>query len=205
MVLAWAGLLLLVLYSPLGSPEMYNHSNYSLNNVRVETIESNENSLTSPVRNAKSSKRSASINQESSTPEFDIESAVSTQSVAKSSYNTFESNSLSGINSNSIRNSSKDNRVSGSYVDGSFVSKNGNSSKNTSNSPGTNVLFSSSSLLPNNNNNVTNRQAANGGLSDNTDPGGDPNGPPIPVGDGWILLMILVSCYTLFKVKPFKR
>ena len=42
MVLAWAGLLLLVLYSPLGSPEMYNHSNYNKNNYSVATIESNE-------------------------------------------------------------------------------------------------------------------------------------------------------------------
>ena len=34
-----------------------------------------------------------------------------------------------------------------------------------------------------------------------TDPGDDPFGPPIPVGDGWGLLTFLGFCYAAFKMR----
>ncbi len=40
-------------------------------------------------------------------------------------------------------------------------------------------------------------QASNGG----TDPGGDPTGDPIPVGDGWGLLVLFGVCYAAYKNK----
>ena len=34
-----------------------------------------------------------------------------------------------------------------------------------------------------------------------TDPGGDPTGAPIPVGEGWYLLFFFGVCYAAFKMK----
>lgn len=38
-------------------------------------------------------------------------------------------------------------------------------------------------------------------VSNDIDPGGDGEmGEPIPVGDGWVILLIMVMCYTTFKI-----
>ena len=46
---------------------------------------------------------------------------------------------------------------------------------------------------------TTVRQGAENGTLGATDPGDDPGGNPIPVGDGWIFLLVLVSAYTVWK------
>ena len=41
--------------------------------------------------------------------------------------------------------------------------------------------------------------------SGGTDPGGDPTGDPIPVGDGWIAMLLFAIAYSILKVTFYKK
>lgn len=50
-----------------------------------------------------------------------------------------------------------------------------------------------------NTNNPTTKQSVGNSLADVSDPGGDPTGPIIPVGDGWTFLLFLAGTYAVIK------
>lgn len=55
-------------------------------------------------------------------------------------------------------------------------------------------------------NNITRQGSGNtGDPNSTTDPGGDPLGDPIPVGDGWVFLMIVAAIYIFFKRLVFTK
>jgi hypothetical protein len=82
-------------------------------------------------------------------------------------------------------------------------SKNGKhvgfSSPNIPSLPSDFTLLVDNNTNPNSNSNSNTTQSAGTGLDGTTDPGGDPTGPPIPVGDGWLLLVVFASIYTVWK------
>ena len=106
----------------------------------------------------------------------------------------------SGNNEVSSRNSNSNNASGGGgmSLDGSFAF--GNKSKDNRNNQNTNgdlvALSAELGLLVDNTNT---KESAGTGLAGNTDPGGDPFGDPIPIGDGWIILLVFAGGYALYK------
>jgi len=85
-------------------------------------------------------------------------------------------------------------------VDGGLLSIAGTSGIALKN--GTTSMSISTDLI----NNVT-KQSSNNYLSGTggTDPGGDPSGNPIPVGDGWELFIFLGVCYVTYKRRGYLK
>lgn len=189
--LVWVSLLMVVLYSPIGSPDLYSPSTSSL---FVNKQGVNFKDLAIPVLK-KATASNGAIN---------VYSEKRNLSEAKhTSKNTYY-NSPNSIVFPTIHNRSKglNNNISpafeGSSSPGVFSGKIGLLS--TSSATQKSSLFTASndiSMLTGNN---ATRQ---GGTATNpletTDPGGDPTGPPIPVSDGWVFLLVLAACYALVK------
>jgi hypothetical protein len=199
-VLTWAGLLLVVLYSPLGSPELFNQNSYYVVN---QVVVSNGGEVVN-FPTARRSSGNGGGYQAINIPEYATTSqsrmysySVSTGGKTMGSSATY-SPAVSSF-SNSFNRSSGGGSMSGGGSEGFY--SNSNNSKNRNNIPqGTGLLSLSTdlNLLANN----TNRQFAGAGLNTGaTDPGGDPTGDPIPVGDGWIFLLILATGYAMWRIK----
>ena len=193
--MVWAGLLVAVLYSPVGSPDLYVPVSYSDSNqgIDIAGVEFN---------NKPSITNSSSGNGGSmpSTPsDFGSRTSGSSSSFGGGS---MPSNSTSGafVGSSGMSTSKGAN---GGMGGGAMSGLSSGSSKktegsNTSSGGGIMSMSSNQSMLENNS--VTTRQAVGySGGTGGTDPGDDPSGAPIPVGDGWIFLLILLSVYTIYK------
>lgn len=196
-VLTWAGLLLVVLYSPFGSPDLYSPKTYY--NVEQSVNFSNvEVSNTPKIKIDRGSSGSQSY-QETTISEINPDNkrnSLITSSSSRPTENYPTYTNLSFNISKSLANNS------GFAVNGSEV----NNSKNSTNSSTQNQMpLSLSSDLAISNQNTMTRQSSNSGSPGITDPGADPTGNPIPVGDGWAFLTILASGYALWRMKTLKR
>jgi hypothetical protein len=202
-LLTWAGLLLVVLYSPLGSPDLYQSSPAFAINQGVSF------SGSKIINVPKSNNTSSGESQDIGLPAIPNSNSYS-YSTGGSRY--AGNGAQSGINSM---------RSSGSVILHVNQQETGSSSMGAvnfaagftnhssgSNSVGDNGIssaigFTSSQFNLLATNNPTTRQAASASTSSNTDPGGDPKGNPIPVPDGWGFLLSLSVVYLLIK-KYFK-
>lgn len=115
--------------------------------------------------------------------------------------NTFESTKTNSIalsgNTNSLNARGK---VSGNGIGGPVIgigSMRSQSATNNTTTQNTGIISMSTDMTTLEDYS-TNRQGVTTG-DGGTDPGDDPNGPPIPVGDGWIFLLVLVSVYSVWK------
>jgi len=198
-IIVWAGLLIVVLYSPVGSPGLYSSQNYFIVNQPV-TVN------TGTTLNAPKAKYSSENNDNDFTiPEVPSEL---TSNHTAASYQS-GSTSSGGSSYGSLQTQSYQNTNSGSGNmggGGSFIAS-GGSKSNSSGSSGitmTNGITSISTTSNMNNNNskqsVINQTTT---IPGGTDPGGDPTGNPIPVGDGWGILVFLGMCYVAFKKRYF--
>ena len=216
-ILSMAGVILLVLYSPLGSPGMYVKNNYFVENQGVSFFgkilnapkKSNifENSnLIIPGSSAK-----FSTTLEANNPTIGNEIPLFTNSnINKAKYrvndnsetNDFQNNANYAVQMSNISNSNKSSTHVGYGNDvllgyNSYnVSNNNNSNKNSTGFVSMSIdlsLFGESSS-----NKQTVDYAPNqGGM----DPGGVPTGDIIPVGDGWILLLIMAALYAIIRIR----
>lgn len=199
-IIVWAGLLIVVLYSPIGSPDLYNSRNYYVQNQSI-TVNNNV------IQNAPKI-NPVSQNSDNGLDIPDI-SPVSRTNYAVNNYQS--SGSSSQGYSYSIQNQSyQNNNSSGS--DG--ISSGGNSfimsggSRNSSASSAvvmTNGITTLSLTTDLNSNPTKQSSSPYKGGTGGTDPGGDPTGPPIPVGDGWGLLVFFGVCYAAFKKRLFVK
>ncbi len=222
-VLTWAGLLLAVLYSPLGSPDLYSsrqfyianksvnfngeaityanrmdntnkieiknnftkHSNYSTNNTAEIDVINNQESKSKQIG------REGAI-YSSNTGANHIQNPISAQtSSQESNYNnTQNAGGSSGIGNDFYAYSSgrKSNKSNNNVMSESDIS-----------------ALSTNLNIPSITGNITLKQSGTSGLNDTTDPGGDPFGKPIPVGEGWIYMLVLVTAYGLWKFKIGKN
>jgi len=188
--LSWAALLVAVLYSPMGSPELYYSTEYYYQNGLYSTG-ANEN--IPPLVNSSSNKLLQSFS--SQTYESEINKSIYTISNSQTS-KFFFSNSIFNQTDNF---KSKGNRsgVDGflgntTILDGSRKDVLADNNSVFSMTP-TTTLFEGY---------LNNRQSI--GYSSNTgasDPGEDPIGSPIPVGDNCIFLLFLALGYVLWKEK----
>jgi len=197
-LIIWAGLLIVVLYSPIGSPDLYySHNEYAINQSvpvnnggianapRSGTVsESNDNGQDIPDLSTPSRTSYTVSNTQSSGGASSQGTSYSTQA---QSYQHTNSSSSSGQN------------VGG----GSFIS--GGGSHGSAASSGVTMTngittLSTTTILSN----QIPKQGAISKITDTsggTDPGGDPDKPPIPVGDGWWLLILFGICYAAFKYR----
>ena len=195
-ILVWAGLLIMVLYSPIGSPDLYTSSNYYVINRTVSA--ENGTILNTPKRNFESDNYS----NDAELPE------ITSASASKYSAGNYQSPNVGSQGSTyySQTQSYQNNNSSGTGYTGSGGSSifSGGGSHGNTGSSGITMTngITTLSLTTNMSNTGLTKESATtyttgtGG----TDPGGDPTGDPIPVGDGWVVFIALGVMYSFFKV-----
>ena len=193
-ILVWAGLLLAVLYSPVGSPDIYSTPDYS---VTYQNVSNNYGA----IQNATKIKSTQEYNDQD--PDIPEVSTTSTSNYTVGSYQS--SNSYSQGTSYSVvqpqtyqtDNYSGSVEGGGSYKAGGGNSRSTDASSGFSMTNGVTTLSTTTSLTNSGTKQSVTTYTANTG---GTDPGGDPTGNPIPVGDGWGVLALFCVLYVLVKM-----
>ncbi len=198
-LLTWAGLLLVVLYSPLSSPDLYQSNPTFTMNQGVSFPSSN-------TINVPESNHTSNGNQDIGLPDYPHSNSYS-YSTGRSNY--AENGVQSGINSTGSSGSvilhvnqqetGTSNLGAVNFAAG-FTNHSSRANNIGDNGISTANGFTSSQFnLVITNNTTTTRQAASASKPPYTDPGGDPKGDPIPVPDGWGFLLSLSVVYLLIK------
>ncbi|MDP4238208.1 MAG: hypothetical protein Q8904_01890 [Bacteroidota bacterium] len=202
-IIIWGGLLLAVLYSPIGSPDLYTSRKYFSANQGVQF-------KGAEILNSPSLKSSYGNNyQELNVPVYNSSELKSNTSYSvTSSENTFNSNSgNSVVQENRYLSSPQKNGNSDASFGEVGIAMNTSKSKNAEENVNTVSRTGFMSLTTDLNNlstSTTKQSATNENPLGGTDPGPDPNGSVIPVGDGWGLLFLLGVCYALIII-VFKK
>ena len=212
-VLTWAGLLLAVLYSPFGSPELYGPKrfyianqgvafngsaiNYSskLDNTSKITINNNKKRFSGDGNSGSTENSLLDINNNGG-----LKRAFTNNNTGFSSSSNNQGYQISNMADHVSANSNTNSGIGGDLY--TFSGKNSKNKSNTNLSPGLISLTTDLSLLSTN---TTNKQSVGAGTDPTTDPGGDPTGDPIPVGDGWIVLFCLSAMYGIWKFKKTRN
>jgi hypothetical protein len=217
-MLTLASLLVVVLYSPLGSPELYkeanpvtyhgvNFSNIDIANVSKirNQVDNNSNQVTyqevnfsnidsanvSKIRNQVGNNSGAiSVPNNNETMNYTYKISENTSNNKTCSYTAIQEDNFS-LNQSS--QSIEMNPQFGSIGAGS------KSSKRSVVSLGGNQSLSLNSDLSSVNNSPFHRATQDELSTETIDPGGDPTGDPIPVGDGWVFLILLSVAYFVAK------
>jgi len=191
----WAGLLIVVLYSPVGSPELYTTPNFytEIHNVALKSGETHNSPKINSTSGTTSDEMDIPDMNLSTKPTYSVGnyqlSNISTQGTSRGSMQT-----LSYQNNNSTNGNTNGSGTT-ILVNWSSVKSLGSSSTIMTN--GIATLSTTSDLS-----NTTSRQSVNAdALPGATDPGADPIGDPIPVSDGWGLLIFFGIFYSVFKSK----
>ena len=192
-LLVWAGLLILVLYSPIGSPDLYS-SKCSYTEYK-SFVTKNGTILNSPKINHSDDFNSDDPNMPELTLEtssnYSVGNYQSTQiSDPGSSYSSLQNRSYRDNNSNSAGQNG-----GGTIV---LAGRSSRSSAGTSGVVMTNGI-TTLSTTSNLSNTTTKQSVTADDPQGGTDPGGDPYGDPIPLGDGWKLLILYGIVYTIYK------
>lgn len=204
-VLSWAVVLLALLYSPLGSPELYKNKKYfnenqgvDFNKIIILNTPNNDNSsnnveeLNIPVQNrtkknynysvdAVSSHRSASFNTQSSVRPYNHK--------RNSTYSTNAGSAGGGVSSATISGNRNTN----------------NSSSNQLNAGGLTQLGGLLAMNETNSALTTDSTAVQDPQNDSTQPLQKADEPNIPVGEGRLLLLLMAGIYIYFKSRKIKN
>lgn len=197
-ILSWAILALVIVYSPIGSPELYTGNKYIVYSQGVNFSGGIANAP--KVHNYTEQYETPDLGIPAYTPEqktYTVNSSTASTSKINNGTNYSVSTPVTGRTG--ITSSNGGGGVSG-------IATFGFSRSTQSNPTSQNTAVGSISLTNNlttiQDPTVTTRQGASAGALDGgTDPGGDPTGPPIPVGDGYWLLMLLAAGYAFWKRK----
>lgn len=222
-VLSWAAVLLALLYSPLGSPDLYSKRKYYEPNQGVNFNNISIYKGHEPVSFIKTIKNAVKhvTSNDSNDPTFEIpvnlESKKFNYSVSTVSSKNYRTGSINGNVTYNARKqqsstSSGGNQMSGSSSNGSYTNNVANHSQSTSTvsslsfssnievvSTG-NTVFSDTTLFADASNNIQPQR-----INNYSDPGSEPASNPIPVGDGWIALLVMVLSYCGFKMNLFQK
>lgn len=199
-LITWASLLLLVLYSPVGSPDLYKQNSYYYTSSQGVVFDGEE------IPNSTNYRSIGKGNNDVSIPAY----SEANKNIPSYSVNGADSESKNGNNLGPISTNNQSVKISKGSTggDGGFSGATGfgKGSNGSSTNLQNNGLISMStdlSLLADNN--IT-RQG--GGLDNpigTSDPGGDPTGPVIPIPDGWGFLLALAAVYGIIKKSFFMR
>lgn len=195
-IVVWAGLLIVVLYSPVGSPGLYSSQNDYVDNLSVplqsgatihlskgtSSSEDDDNGSFLPDITTTPATNNSTGNYQSANPSTGGSSYSSQQSTYQNT-NTSSSGASGGAGVSIIASGSSrsSNGTSG------IAMTNGIASISTTNLSTTNTTTKQSSS--------SSTTATGGG----TDPGFDPTNGPIPVGDGWWALLMFGGIYVVLK------
>ena len=195
-ILSWAILALVIVYSPIGSPDLYTGNKYIVYNQGVN--------FSGGIANAPKVHNYA---EQNITPDLGIPAYTPEQK----SYYVHSAGGTSKINNGtnysvSTPATGRTGTTSGGGGGVSGIATFGFSRSTQSNPASANSGVGSISLTSDlttvQDPTVTTKQGASAGALDGgTDPGGDPTGPPIPVGDGYWLLMLMAAGYAFWKRK----
>jgi len=200
-IFVWSGLLILVLYSPIGSPFIYTSQASYVQNQNVSFKDGS-------ILNASKIKSTQEYND--NLPEIPNVSASLHPHSASGNYSSASVSSSQGhsYSSGLIQSYQNNNSSVGAGGGGSFIVS-GRSGGSATSSGFSMTSGVSTMSLTSNLNATASKQNATSFTTDTggTDPGGDPTGDPIPVGDGWGILILLGTIYVLFKrkVNPCKH
>ena len=193
-ILVWAGLFIVVLYSPVGSPGLYTSQNYYVVNQSVTFKDG-------AIPNAFKIKSSPEYNDDAPVlPDISesLHSNYASGGYSSASVSSPQGSSYEGGQAQSYQNNNSSGGVAGG---GSFIvsRRSGGSAASSgfSMSSGISTMSVTSNL-----NSTTSKQNITSSTTDTgggTDPGGDPDGNPIPVGDSWGFLVLLGLCYAAYK------
>jgi len=202
-LLIWAGLLIAVLYSPIGSPNLYTSQDYYAINQGV-------NFEKAEIANA-TKVRATTDNADNALPDMpDVSSTgheatgsstgSSSAATAASQGSSYAGQSLSSPSSNS----------SGSAGGGGVaVMIGGGGSRGNAGASGVSMSSGGITSLssPEQSYSTVKQASKTGtlGTTGGTDPGGDPTGNPIPVGDGWGVFVFFGVCYVAYKKREFLK
>ena len=191
-ILVWAGLLIVVLYSPVGSPGLYTTPNFYVENQSV-TFKDGVIPNASKIKSQQYNDNSPELPDISESLHSNYASGNYSSAPASSS----QGYSYAGGQTQSYQNN---NSFGGAGGGGSFVVS-GRSGGSAASSGFSMTSGISTMSVTSNLNSTTPKQNATTYTADTggTDPGGDPNGDPIPVGDGWGLFILFGMCYAVYK------
>lgn len=197
-VLIWAGLLLLVLYSPVGSPDLYSNREYYAANQGVVFDGVGIENAGSVPSSSNNGSQSFSVPEQTKT-------GGSSYSISSGSFvdtqQGFGSGSMSG--GVEFRQNKGGSGSGGGFGVSSMGSKGG--SKSVSSSQNFGSAFMSTDLTQSSENNTSKQGVGYTPGSGATDPGDDPTGPPIPVGDGWLFLLVLSFFFVIWKTLRYRH
>jgi hypothetical protein len=193
-ILVWAVLFIAVLYSPIGSPDLYTSKYYY---TEYQSVTLNEGT----IPNASKIKSSQEYNDDA--PELpDISESLHANYAAGNYSSTPVSTSQGSYYGGGQTLSYQNNNSSGSGSGGGSFVVSGRSGSSAASSGFSMTSGITTLSLTSNLNATTPKQMTTASTEDDgggTDPGGDPTGNPIPVGDGWGLFVVFGACYAVFK------
>jgi len=195
-ILSWAALSIIIIYSPIGSPDLYEKKNYSIQYQGVDFSAGITNSPSfekykhnqqyQPYENpAYAIPIYTPDNKSYSFKSKDITAAT----LVETNYKVYP------ISSDRKVVKQKENRYIENFV---YIGMRGKTSRSYYALGNQDIASLNTDLTVGN---PTARQfASEGALDGGTDPGSDPTGPPIPVGDGFWFLLVLVISYSCLKI-----
>lgn len=200
-IFTWAALLLVVLYSPIGSPDLYSSSDYA----GVPNANFNESSI---GNGANFSSESGSDNEldipDYSDDESSINPSTSYNYTTPASNNTSSGAAASYSTSGSQTYQNSKDGSSGTMSGGgsTFISNNGSNSGSDASSAVSMSNGGITTLSSNVTTNSTLQAAPPASQTTGHHPPHDPKNP-IPVGDGWVFLLLLAASYGIIKKRIF--
>ena len=200
-LIVWAGLLIVVLYSPIGSPDLYSPTNYYFIN---QTVPVEKGTIVrTPKRNFESDNNSNDAELPDISQSLERNYAVGNYPSA----NNRSQGTLYAMQTPSYQtNNSSGSGNTGTGVSPFFTNGNSHGETGTAGISMTNGMTAISVTSNLNNNgltkeNVNTYTSGSGG----TDPGGDPTTDPIPIGDGWVIFILSGLIYSFIKVYTKKN
>ncbi len=199
-IITWASLLLLVLYSPIGSPDLYRSDEYFVQSRGVSFEGMN-------LKNQ--AKFNTGNDNSSGSISLQVPNSVTSNTI-NYSYNNSYANSSSVNNHDLAQQSpyqtdySNSSQSNYNYMGGDNYMYLKSGAKSVYTSPKISNVTITSDLLINQQDNNTSPLLAKTDVTGGTDPGGDP-GNPIPVGDGWEYLLLLAVGYASIRYRIFLK
>lgn len=200
---AWASLLLLVLYSPLGSPDLFKQNSYY-----YASANEGRSSYDAKISNGAEFSSIGKDSRSTVVPTYSVtnKNKASSYSINNGSSKSKMGNHVQQLPSNPpITKDSKSSSVGGNDGFGGGLAGLGNGSNSSTKNSNSGLISMSSDFSLMADNDITKQ----GGGLDNplgtTDPGGDPTGPVIPIPDGWGFLLALALAYGVIKRSFFMQ
>lgn len=190
-VLTLAGMLVAILYSPIGNPGDYSSLYYYSVNPGVQ--------FQGGIANAPSTYSSVDYNEpELILPLQETNQKTIPKATVAGSTNSDDNIIATGqINSAPITRDQANSTIAGASSLSSTASRIKTNASTAVSQQGYGFTSLSTDLTANNT--TTKQNTLSGAGGGGTDPGGDPTGPPIPIGDGWIFLLFLAGVYVSVK------